>query len=101
MTSEAAALFRACCLPQSGFSRKLMNHGIDARPARNAALIAPLEDVSPPILADILGLHINTAVRWADIARRDWTAYLAVRDAEPHSPGSTKDAPDGEAGTSA
>jgi hypothetical protein len=67
----------------SGFSRKLLDHGIDARPARNAALIALLEDVPPPILAGILGLHINTAVRWANIARRDWTAYLAARDAEP------------------
>ena len=81
---------------QSGFSRKLLDHGIDARPARNAALIALLEDVPPPILADILGLHINTAVRWADIARRDWTAYLAVRDAAPHSPGSTKNAPESQ-----
>ncbi|MFF1873569.1 hypothetical protein [Kitasatospora herbaricolor] len=64
----------------SGFSRKLLDYGIDARPARNAALIALLEDVPPPILADLLGLHINTAVRWADIARRDWTDYLAARD---------------------
>ncbi|MET8054155.1 hypothetical protein ABZU75_41935 [Streptosporangium sp. NPDC005286] len=64
----------------SGFSRKLLDHGIDARPARNAALIALLEDVPPPILADLLGLHINTAVRWANIARRDWTDYLAARD---------------------
>ncbi|MFJ9372424.1 hypothetical protein [Streptomyces sp. NPDC101455] len=64
----------------SGFSRKLLDHGIDARPARNSALIALAEDVPPPILADLLGLHINTAVRWADIARRDWTDYLAARD---------------------
>jgi len=86
---------------QSAFSRKLLDHGIDARPARNAALIALLEDVPPPILADMLGLHINTAVRWADIARRDWTAYLAARDAEPHSPGDTKDAPEGQPGQAA
>lgn len=85
----------------SGFSRKLLGHGIDARPARNAALIALLEDVPPPILADILGLHIGTAVRWADIARRDWTAYLAARDAEPHSPGDTRNAPDGQPGQAA
>ncbi|MGH3182112.1 MAG: hypothetical protein ACRDOE_09445, partial [Streptosporangiaceae bacterium] len=86
----------------SGFSRKLLDHGIGARPARNAALIALLEDVPPPILADTLGLHINTAVRWADIARRDWTAYLAARDGEPHSPGGTKGTPEsqpGQAGT--
>lgn len=73
----------------SGFSKKLLEHGIDARPARNAALLALLEDVPPPILADILGLHINTAVRWADIARRDWTAYLAARDTETSSSGAS------------
>jgi hypothetical protein len=71
---------------RSGFSRKLLDYGIDARPARNAALIALVENVPPPILAETLGLHINTTVRWADIARRDWTAYLAARDARRHLP---------------
>jgi len=64
----------------SGFSRKLLEHGIDSRPARNAALIALVEDIPPPVLSDLLGLHINTAVRWAEIAKRDWTHYLAARD---------------------
>ncbi|MFJ8476577.1 hypothetical protein [Kitasatospora sp. NPDC094011] len=73
----------------SGVSRKLVDYGIDARPARNAALIALLEDVPPPILADLLGLHITTAVRWADIARRDWTDYLAARDQDIGSSRST------------
>ena len=63
----------------SGFSRKLLDHGIDARPARNAALLALIEDLPAPIMADILGLHIHTAERWADIAKRDWTGYLAAR----------------------
>ncbi len=44
----------------SGFSRKLLDHGIDSRPARNAALIALVEDLPAPILADVLGLHIST-----------------------------------------
>jgi hypothetical protein len=29
--------------------------------------------------ADLLGLHVNTAVRWVIYARRDWTDYLAAR----------------------
>jgi len=65
----------------SGFSRKLLEHGIDARPARNGALVALVADIPPPILADLLGLHVNTAVRWAGVARRDWTDYLAARAA--------------------
>jgi hypothetical protein len=64
----------------SGFSRKLLEHGIDARPARNAALVALVEDIPPPVLSELLGLHINTAVRWGQIAKRDWTDYLAARD---------------------
>ncbi|MBN6057598.1 hypothetical protein JYK22_37090, partial [Nonomuraea sp. RK-328] len=63
----------------SGFGGKLLEHGIDIRPARNAALIALVEDIPAPVLADILGLHINTAVRWANVAKRDWSAYLAAR----------------------
>ncbi|MEO3798020.1 hypothetical protein ABGB14_48155 [Nonomuraea sp. B10E15] len=63
----------------SAFGRKICEHGIEARPARNAALIALVEDVPAPVMADILGLHISTAVRWADIAKRDWSAYLAAR----------------------
>jgi hypothetical protein len=46
-------------------SRRLLEHGIEARPA--------------PILADLLGMHITTAARWVDYARRDWSAYLAAR----------------------
>ncbi|MFE5872543.1 hypothetical protein ACFQ6V_28350 [Streptomyces roseifaciens] len=61
------------------FSRKLLDHGIDARSARNGALVALVTDIPPPILADLLGLHINTVIRWAGLARRDWTDYLAAR----------------------
>lgn len=64
------------------FSHKLLEHGIGSRPARNAALVALVEDIPPPVLSDLLDLHINTAVRWADIARRDWTHYLAARAAD-------------------
>jgi hypothetical protein len=34
------------------------------------------------VLADLLGIHVNTAVRWVTYARQDWTAYLAARDAD-------------------
>jgi hypothetical protein len=29
--------------------------------------------------AGLLGLHVNTAVRWVIYARRDWTDCLAAR----------------------
>ncbi|GAA5768853.1 hypothetical protein [Streptosporangium roseum] len=47
--------------------------------AWGGGLVALVDDIPAPILADILGLHINTAVRWANIAKRDWSAYLAAR----------------------
>jgi hypothetical protein len=63
----------------SGFGRKLREHGIDVRPARNAAIIALINDLPAPILADLFDLHPITTDRWAYIAKRDWTGYLASR----------------------
>lgn len=60
---------------------QLHRHGISARPARNGVLAA-LADLPAPDLADFLGIHVNTAVRWVTHARQDWTAYLAARDAD-------------------
>jgi hypothetical protein len=61
---------------------QLNRHGISARPARNGALAALAADLPAAVLADFLGIHINTAVRWVTYARKDWTAYLAARDAD-------------------
>jgi hypothetical protein len=33
----------------------------------------------PPILADLLGIDIVTATRWAGYAKRDWQTYLASK----------------------
>ncbi len=50
---------------------------------RTVALAA---DLPAAILADLLGLHVNTAVRWVTYARRDWTGYLAARTAASGKP---------------
>lgn len=57
----------------------LNRHDISARPARNGALAALAADLPAAVLADLLGLHVNTAIRWVTHARRDWTDYLAAR----------------------
>ncbi|MEE4493167.1 hypothetical protein [Streptomyces sp. BE230] len=64
---------------QSGISSKLLAHGIDTRPTRNAALVALSGDLPAPVLARILGLHLNTAVRWAGFAKTSWADYLSAR----------------------
>jgi hypothetical protein len=74
--------------------RQLNRHGIIARPARNGALSALAADLPAPVIADFLGIHVNTAVRWVTYARQDWTAYLAARDGEPRPQGNTKSSPD-------
>lgn len=65
----------------------LNRHGINVRTARNGALAALAADLPAPILADLLGMHINTAVRWVVYARRDWAEYLAARVAEQKESG--------------
>jgi hypothetical protein len=63
-------------------SRRLTEHGIPHRDsARAAALINLTAEIPPPVLADLLGLHITTAQRWADRTQADWTAYLHARAA--------------------
>jgi hypothetical protein len=67
-------------------TNRLNRHGISARPGRNGALTALAADLPAAILADLLGLHFNTAVRWVTYARRDWTGYLAARTAASGKP---------------
>jgi hypothetical protein len=50
---------------------KLKRHGLP-----DADLAA---DLPAPILADLLGLNIQTATVWARHAGTDWTAYLSAR----------------------
>lgn len=59
--------------------RLLNGIGIRTRTARNSALISLAGDLPAPILADLLGLHINTAVRWVRRSKRDWASYIEAR----------------------
>jgi hypothetical protein len=77
----------------AGLHRKLKRHGLpDADRSRVTALINLAADLPAPVLADLLGLHIQTATAWARHAGSDWTAYLSARigDTAPASP------PDGD-----
>jgi hypothetical protein len=60
-------------------SRKLRANGIASVPSRNAARAEWARDIPSPIAADLLGINITTAARWASRTRRDWTDYLAER----------------------
>lgn len=60
-------------------SGRLLRHGIDVRASRNTALMALASDLPAPILSEMLGIHINTAVEWVGHVKRDWAVYLAAR----------------------
>lgn len=64
------------------FTARLVRNGIPVRTARNGATAALAADLPAAILADLLGMHIHTAVRWVTYTRRDWTDYLAARTSE-------------------
>ncbi|MEU9369576.1 hypothetical protein AB0D71_33860 [Streptomyces avermitilis] len=66
-------------LSRKAFNDQLVCQGIQARPARTAALIALAAELPAPVLADLLGVHIHTALKWSHHAQRDWSIYLNAR----------------------
>ncbi|MDT3397319.1 hypothetical protein RKE29_11780 [Streptomyces sp. B1866] len=67
------------CMDHGRLTHQLNTLGIRVIPARNSALCALADDLPAPVVADLLGIHITTAVRWGKLVKRDWTAYLAAR----------------------
>ncbi len=54
---------------------RLRRLGIDPRAARNGALLHLAEHLPARVLADLLGLHINTAERWSTTSGTRWMGY--------------------------
>ncbi|MGK4217711.1 hypothetical protein [Kocuria marina] len=61
------------------FRSKLVAAGIHPGASRNSAMYGLAGRVPAPVLADLIGIGNNTAVRWATLAARDWSAYIAQR----------------------
>ncbi|MGH2755274.1 MAG: hypothetical protein ACRDLB_12700 [Actinomycetota bacterium] len=76
-------------ISRSHLSKRLRDIGIDIREARNAALLQLAGEVPPVVLADLLGISINNAVKWVGIASGDWSNYAADRATAPFGPAST------------
>ena len=51
-------------LSEPYLAAQLAARGLYARQARNTALAAFASDLPAPVMADLLGLRINTAVTW-------------------------------------
>jgi hypothetical protein len=58
---------------------QLNRHGIHARPARNTTLISLAADLPAAVLADLVGMNPQTAVKWSRLGQSDWTSYLSSR----------------------
>jgi hypothetical protein len=67
---------------------RLRSLGIPVKAGRRAALIDLAARLPAAVLADLLGLHPTTAVKWTHQAGADWTRYAAelARDRN-HKPG--------------
>lgn len=63
----------------AGLSYRLHAYNIDARHARTTAMLDLAAVLAPAVLADMIGLFPNTAVRWVQAAGGDWTTYVAER----------------------
>ncbi|UQX05287.1 hypothetical protein [Streptomyces sp. RerS4] len=63
-----------------GVGELMRLHALPTRPARNTAMIEAVTDLPPIVVADLFGLHPDTATRWAGYASDSWTHYLAARE---------------------
>lgn len=70
--------------------KHLRNHGIRVSATHNAALAALAADMPASVVASLLGVDITTALRWARLAQRDWTAYIEARTNNDSTPGDTR-----------
>jgi hypothetical protein len=60
-------------------ARRLQRLGLQPRAARNTALLQLGQQLPAVVLADLLGLHLNTAQRWTTTAGGPWAQYVALR----------------------
>ena len=58
--------------------------GIYAQTGRRAALLDLAAQLPAAVLADLLGLHQNTAAKWMHQAGGDWSRYAAELARRPH-----------------
>jgi site-specific recombinase XerD len=66
-------------MSEQQLSRRLKLFGIDCKHDRQAALLHLAGELPAAILADIVGVHVNTAGAWAEIAGRPWGDFPTLR----------------------
>lgn len=71
------------------FASRLNRAGLAGLAGRNAARFVLAAELPAGVLADLTGLHINTAIRWTNAVKRDWSKFVTL----PHPPGAVHDPP--------
>src|SRR5205823_5415095 len=69
----------------TSLGRSLARWEISPHAGRNAALIDLATDLPATVVADLLGLHPATAVKWSKITKLDRASYLPSRHPFPDS----------------
>lgn len=64
-------------LSPARLGERLAKLGIKVRAGRRAALMHLAARLPAAVLADLLGIHATTAVRWVNAAGGDWSPYAA------------------------
>ena len=59
--------------------KRLRNHDLPTRAARNTAMINAITELPPIVVSDLFGLSASTAFQWAKFAQQNWTDYLALQ----------------------
>ena len=72
-------------LSAGAISRHLNRLGLRALDARTALLYELAGDLIPSAIADTLGLHVTTVMRWVHASSANWTAYAAERSRTPRA----------------
>lgn len=67
-------------LVRETFRGHLVAVGVGPGHSRHAAMFALAGQVPAPVLAELIGIADKTAVKWAALAARDWSAYIAQRE---------------------
>lgn len=66
-------------LHPASLTRRMNQLGIVARASRNTALLHLASTTPPAVFASLVGIHINTATRWAELTGSAWNNYAAAR----------------------
>jgi hypothetical protein len=62
----------------TGLARRMRGYGLRVRPSRNSALISLAADLPAPVISDLFGMSIASAVKWTRRAGRDWQGYISA-----------------------